>query len=65
MTSKVDISLEEVIEMKKAVVEEFEKSIYSNFSDYILNEVRDFKVNYHIKTKYSDETIDKSDLKSD
>ncbi len=52
MKNKVDKSLEEVWEMKKASWEAFKNSSFSNYSEYIMKSTKELKEKYGIKTKY-------------
>lgn len=47
--TKIDKALEEVWEMKKDVYNKYKKSNYSNFMDFINNEVSEFKIEHNIK----------------
>jgi hypothetical protein len=52
---KIDDSLVEVWEMKERVYEDFLKSNFSNFKDFVESDVRDFKILHNIKNRIKKE----------
>jgi hypothetical protein len=49
MSSKIDQSLIEVWEMKDRVYNDFKKSKFDNFIDFLESEMVDIRKNYNIK----------------
>jgi hypothetical protein len=51
MKTKIDKSLAEVWAMKSSVYNDFKLSTYSNFKDFIENDVKEFKIKNNIKNR--------------
>jgi hypothetical protein len=56
---KTDKSLEEVWVMKEKVYEDFKKSNFNNFADYIENSTKEIREKYNIKYHKANIAVDK------